>query len=244
MDGFFLAVFLAVCILAAVILRCICYRCCLHSCSQKLRQNNNEMILPRHTAPTITPARPQPYSQVAVDGTQRAPVPPQSRAVFTIYTFPQHESPELERTPPRTPGPPKYSSLPADAPPKYEDLFPQADFTFPSKAPSPKVAPSIRSPIALQPLRSSPQQISANSPPPQTTLVPLTPPPVVVPPPPVSRFPVPKVPSSAPSSTLSQSSPPSASHSSSSSLSESPAGGVPGEAPPMYTAVPTSRTGD
>nr|XP_027228549.1 extensin-like isoform X1 [Penaeus vannamei] len=232
MDGFFLAVFLAVCILAAVILRCICYRCCLQSCSQKARQNNGEMILPRHTTPTITPARPQPYSQV--DGTQRAAVPPQSRAVFTIYTFPQHESPEMDRSPPRTPGPPKYSSLPADAPPKYEDLFPQADFTFPSKTPSPKLAPPTRDSINLQPLRSSPQQ---------NTLVPLAPPPVVVPPPPASHFPAPRVPSSAPSPSLPPSSPPSAAHSSS-SLSDPSAEGVPREAPPTYTPVPPARDGE
>lgn len=134
MDGFFLAVFLAVCILVAVVLRCLCYRCCLQSCSDKFRHPNEDDILPRHSTPSITPAcRPHrnhhqqqqqqlDHSPQIANRPRGIPQIPPTGTVFTIYTFPQQQSPELLR--PRSTGPPKYSNIPADSPPKYEDLFP------------------------------------------------------------------------------------------------------------------------
>ncbi|XP_064118245.1 uncharacterized protein LOC135223603 isoform X1 [Macrobrachium nipponense] len=138
MDGFFLAVFLAVCILVAVVLRCLCYRCCMQSCSEKFRRSNEEDILPRHSAATITPAgcnsrrcQTQPRRQQQQDRSPQMmpnsrPVIPQAGTVFTIYTFPQQDaSPELSR-PSRGIEVSKYSTIPTDSPPKYEDLFPSS----------------------------------------------------------------------------------------------------------------------
>ncbi|KAK8379936.1 hypothetical protein O3P69_019753 [Scylla paramamosain] len=59
MDGFFLSIFLAVCIVVAVLVRCLCYRL---SCVRELlsgapESHPGEEILPRTTATVITPAR-------------------------------------------------------------------------------------------------------------------------------------------------------------------------------------------
>ncbi|XP_076061895.1 uncharacterized protein LOC143037487 isoform X2 [Oratosquilla oratoria] len=142
MDGFFLAVFLAVCIVAAVTIRCLCNRFCLRRCNRKrMLAADDSIILPGHTQPTITPARQQPHQdaqgQLDLEDAPRG-------AVYTIYTFPQaHGSPTIAvargRTP--TPEPPKYSSLRPDSPPKYEDLFP-AD-TLPTIYKTPPPPPAI-----------------------------------------------------------------------------------------------------
>ncbi|XP_071514018.1 uncharacterized protein [Panulirus ornatus] len=126
MDGFFLSIFLAVCVLVAVLMRCICYR---SSCIRRLLSNSDDDILPRHTAPIITPSRSQQQQQHSPqlsDDVTDSPIIPHNRAVFTIYTFQQQPSPLLQRSP-HLADPPKYSSLPADAPPKYEDLFPMVE---------------------------------------------------------------------------------------------------------------------
>ncbi|XP_068248626.1 uncharacterized protein [Palaemon carinicauda] len=137
MDGFFLAVFLAVCILVAVVLRCLCYRCCMQSCSDKFRHSNEEDILPRHSTPAIAPAgcngrrcpapprRQQQEDRSPPIMPNSRPVIPQAGRVFTIYTFPQQDdtSPELIRHS-RNIGVSKYTTIPSDSPPKYEDLFP------------------------------------------------------------------------------------------------------------------------
>ena len=152
MDGFFLSVFLAVCMVAAVVIRFICNKYCLYKCGKKMDRTGPDgaIILPVTTArPTIIPAnRDRSRRHINMANTTVLQIPDEhlvsddihspvsDNTVFTIYTFPQQGSPELlrplstaeriQRANARIPDPPKYSSLPEDLPPKYEELFPSS----------------------------------------------------------------------------------------------------------------------
>ncbi|KAG7160038.1 proline-rich receptor-like protein kinase PERK2 isoform X2 [Homarus americanus] len=126
MDGFFLSMFLAVCIVAAVVIRFVCYRL---ACARQLLTRDDQSMLPRNTTPVIMPAhasRQQRTPQLPHNITD-SPLVTRGSEVFTIYTFSQQSTPEQERARRITP-PPKYSML-SDVPPKYEDLFPLPNCT-------------------------------------------------------------------------------------------------------------------
>lgn len=143
MDGFFLAIFLAVCVVLALVLRFICTRYCLVRCSKKRRnRSDGSVILPVTRAPTIIPAANRRPMQMIRPTTVEIPDDhtfslPSPESVYTIYTFPQQGSPELLR--PLSPSERQFtisslspvstnqSDFPEDLPPKYEDLFPQQD---------------------------------------------------------------------------------------------------------------------
>lgn len=127
MDGFFLSIFLAVCIAAAIVIRFVCYRL---SCMRRRLPQDDQIIISSGATPVIVPSQSsrQQQQQQQQQGPQLSlgitdsPLLSRHGDVFTIYTFAVPSTPELER-PSRTPPPPKYSTI-SDSPPKYEDLFP------------------------------------------------------------------------------------------------------------------------